>query len=530
MTSRRTQWSDLVKLDAVIFDMDGVITNTAGFHASAWKRLFDEYLEKRARREGEKFRPFDKEREYREYVDGKPRYDGVRDFLRSRGIGLPYGEPSDGPDRETICGLGNRKNRYFLERLRRDGARPYLPAVELIRKLRKSSVKTAVFSASRNAGEVLRVAGVSRLFDARVDGQDAAELGLEGKPAPDMLIEAARRVGAAPDRTAVVEDALAGVEAGRRGGFSLVVGVDRGDSEDTLRSKGANVVVKHLSELLPSEEDDRATNGTPADDGLPSALDNQEEIRRVVRERHLAVFLDYDGTLTPIVSDPAEAKLSDEMRKVLVDLASKCRLAIISGRDLEDVRRMVGVDGIAYAGSHGFDVSLPGQRRRDTAERSRFKKALDDAEGELREGLTGVTGVRLERKAFGLAVHYRNVDKDRVDDVLRVFEEVLGRYPDLKRSTGKKVVELLPNADWDKGKALNMLCKSMGLRADKTAPLYIGDDDTDEDAFRVVRGSGIPIVVGMERRNTAAEYVLADPEQVRVFLRDLSSWLGRRTT
>ncbi len=516
-------WSDLVSLDAVIFDMDGVITNTAEVHADAWKQLFDEYLRERAQRRGGEFRPFDKEAEYRSYVDGKPRYDGVRDFLASRGIELPYGDPSDGPERETVCGLGNRKNGYFLQRLREDGALPYESTVTFIQKLRQSGVKTAVFSASRNAGEVLRVAGVIDLFDAKVDGRDAGDLGLQGKPAPDMLVECAKRLGARPERTAVVEDAQAGVEAGRRGSFAVVIGVSRSGEGEPLRGKGADVVVKDLGELSPSDDGgDKALQ-------LPSALDCQEAIHQAIGEQDVAVFLDYDGTLTPIVNDPSQATIPDETRRVLVELSSRCRLAIISGRDVEDVRGMVGVKGIAYVGSHGFDISLPGQSKRDPGGRDRFKKALDEADAELREALNGIAGVRFERKAFGLAVHYRNVDQNGVEGIRDRFESVLGRHPDLRRSTGKKVLELLPDADWDKGKALKMLFKTMGLRSDGTVPMYIGDDDTDEDAFRVIRGDGIPILVGRERRETLAEYVLADPDQVRSFLTRLSSWLeGRR--
>jgi alpha,alpha-trehalase len=236
-------------MEAVIFDLDGVVTRTADIHADAWKQLFDEYLAGRARHLGERFRAFDSESDYRTYVDGKPRYEGVASFLESRGIQLPLGSPDDPEDRETVCGLGNRKNRYFREALERTGVTPYPTAVSLIEKLRAKDVSTAIASSSRNSKAVLDSAGLRRLFDVEVDGVDLAELGLPGKPDPALFLEAAHRLGVDPRRTAVVEDALSGVEAARRGGFALVVGVDRGAGRDALLAGGADVVVGDLGEV-----------------------------------------------------------------------------------------------------------------------------------------------------------------------------------------------------------------------------------------------------------------------------------------
>lgn len=242
---------ELGELDAVIFDMDGVVTETATVHAAAWKRLFDEYLAERTRRTGEAFDPFDERSDYERYVDGKNRYDGVKSFLASRGISLPFGDPGDAPGSESVCALGNRKDEYFLLRLRDDGARAYESSVRLIGELRRRGVRTGIVSASRNAEEVLTAAGVRDLFDEKVDGVEAAHLGLPGKPHPATFVEAARRLGVDPGRAAVVEDALAGVEAGRRGGFALVVGVARAGQAAALRDAGADVVVEDLAELRP---------------------------------------------------------------------------------------------------------------------------------------------------------------------------------------------------------------------------------------------------------------------------------------
>ena len=231
-----------------MFDTDGVLTDTASVHAAAWKQLFDGYLEERAARLGEPFRPFT-EADYLRHVDGRPRYDGVAAFLASRGIVLPWGDPADPPDRETVCGLGNAKDRQFATQLRRHGAQAFPASAELVARLRTTGVRTAAVSASRNMRAVLASAGLRGLFDAEVDGIEAARLGLPGKPDPALFLEAARRLGVAPARAAVVEDALAGIEAGRRGGFALVIGVDRGGQAAALAERGATIVVTDLGEL-----------------------------------------------------------------------------------------------------------------------------------------------------------------------------------------------------------------------------------------------------------------------------------------
>jgi trehalose 6-phosphate phosphatase len=241
---------DLGAMEAVIFDLDGVVTRTAEVHAKAWKQLFDEYLAVRARRFGEPFEAFDRRSDYRRFVDGKPRYAGIASFLASRGIELPFGSPDDPEERETVCGLGNRKNRYFLEALERTGADSYPTTVQLIAKLRARGVHTAIVSSSRNCVAVLEAAGIRELFEVKVDGLDAAELGLAGKPDPALFLEAARRLGVEPAHAAVVEDAISGVEAGRQGRFGFVVGVDRAEQREALTAAGADLVVGDLAEVV----------------------------------------------------------------------------------------------------------------------------------------------------------------------------------------------------------------------------------------------------------------------------------------
>ena len=237
------------RFDAVIFDLDGVVTQTSAVHAAAWKRLFDGFLEERAQASGGAFTPFDLERDYRLYVDGKPRYDGVRDFLASRGIELPQGDPSDTAGAATVCGLGNRKDEFFVAEVKENGVRTYPSTIALIRELHAAGLGVGLMSSSRNTAMVLAATGTTDLFDQRVDGVVSDELGLAGKPDPAAYLETARRLGVEPARAVVVEDALSGVEAGRRGGFGLVIGVDRLDQAEALAQHGADVVVSDLADV-----------------------------------------------------------------------------------------------------------------------------------------------------------------------------------------------------------------------------------------------------------------------------------------
>ena len=238
---------DRQRIDALLFDHDGVVTRTAAVHAAAWKRLFDDFLARRAA--GRSWQPFDVERDYRANVDGTPRHDGVRSFLGARGFSLPEGTPNEDPEAETIHGLAERKNGYVLAHLAREGVQAYEVATAFIREARARGFRITVVSASENCADVLQAAGLEALFDVRVDGTDIARFGLRDKPAPDTFRDAARRLGVAPARAVVFEDAIAGVQAGRAGGFALVIGVDRVDHVEVLRRNGANVVVTRLSEV-----------------------------------------------------------------------------------------------------------------------------------------------------------------------------------------------------------------------------------------------------------------------------------------
>ncbi len=233
-----------------LFDLDGVLTQTATVHDAAWKEMFDGFLRARAQQTGEKFVPFDPVRDYDDYVDGKPREEGTESFLASRGIHLPAGQKDDPPGTQTIHGLSNAKNEILLRRMRTDGIRAYPGSVGYVQAARKAGLRLAVVSSSANTRDVLTAAGLLDMFEEIIDGIVAAAEHLRGKPAPDSYLAGARAVGIAPDACAVFEDALAGVEAGRAGQFGFVVGVDRVGQADALREHGASVVVKDLEELL----------------------------------------------------------------------------------------------------------------------------------------------------------------------------------------------------------------------------------------------------------------------------------------
>jgi beta-phosphoglucomutase family hydrolase len=233
-----------------LFDLDGVLTQTAKIHARAWKEMFDGFLREWADRNGEQFHEFDRPTDYDEYVDGKPRLDGVSAFLESRGIHLTMGSPSDPPEAETVHALGTRKNDLVLELIRQQGVEPYEGSVRFAEAARDQGLRRAVVSSSTNCRDVLEAAGIAQLFEAVVDGVVAERENLAGKPAPDTFLAGARMLGAQPAQAAVFEDALAGVEAGRAGNFGWVVGVDRTGQAEALRDRGADVVVNDLNELL----------------------------------------------------------------------------------------------------------------------------------------------------------------------------------------------------------------------------------------------------------------------------------------
>ncbi len=499
------------EIDAVIFDMDGVLTDTAGVHERAWARTFDAFLEAR----GEPARPFS-HHDYLEHVDGKPRLDGVRDFLASRGIELAEGSADDPADATTVNGIGTRKNAAFRAVLEGDGIDAFADAVEFLDRLAAAGIKVAAISSSRNAEDVLAAAGIRDRFPVLVDGVVSSERGLTGKPAPDIFLAAAHDLGVAPGRAAIVEDATAGVTAGCRGGFALVLGLARSGDFDALREAGADAVVASFTAVSILGEG-RMRNRSD----LPDAFEAIEKLRAgaALAGREVCIFLDYDGTLTPIVERPEDAVLDPAMRRRLQTVATRFRTAIISGRGLDDLVAKVGVDDIFYAASHGFELRHPSGevQANDAAERAASR--LDELVGSLEDSLGGIPGTQLERKRFGLAVHYRRTRPEAAQEVEQAVQEAAAAFPELAVKLGKKVFEFVPALDWHKGKALEYILETYGLDRDCAYPIFLGDDVTDEDGFQTIDTWGCGIAVGLDGpSDTHGAFILDDVEAVGHFL------------
>jgi alpha,alpha-trehalase len=492
--------------DVAIFDLDGVITDTASTHAAAWKRLFDSFLRER---DGAGFRPFDIENDYLPYVDGRPRYEGVRTFLESRDIELPYGDPTDSADTKTICGLGNAKNQYFRETVASDGVKVFDDALTLIQRFKSTGFAIAVVTASKNCDLILESVGLADVFDTRVDGVDIEKQGLKGKPAPDSFLEAARRLGAQPSHCVVFEDAFVGVEAGKKGGFGLVVGVDRHDNPTAFLEHGADIAVPRLDALEVV--------------GLPAALDRLAEIVPKLKAQEHAVCLDYDGTLTPIVSRPDQALISESMQTVVRELGEACTVAIVSGRAYADIRKLVGLDMI-YLADHGFELADPTGSVETYEAAAALSAEVAEVARKAEDRLGSIPGALVEPKPFSVAIHYRLVEDADLPKVHGQVDQLLKESKGLRLLEGKKVHEFRPDLDWDKGKAVQFLANRIGVPL--SGILYIGDDVTDEDVFRDIRDTGIGIVVWDSPRQTAAGYALSGPDEVELFLKRLAEALS----
>ncbi len=527
--------------DSVIFDLDGVITKTALVHQQAWKKAFDEYLKASSEREGGIFREFTY-KDYLDYVDGRPRYDGVKNFLESRGIKIEWGAPSDGIERETICGIGNKKNSIFVELLKSKGVEVYPSTIELIKELKRKGIKIGVASSSKNCRHILESAGISDLFETRVDGVVSSQLKLKGKPEGDIFVQAAYNLGSSPSKSIVVEDAASGVEAGRNGGFGLVLGIARKNNSADLFHHYADIVVEDLSSVDIGALNDWFLK-KPA--YLFDTWDNNGKLRGWVdsftKDRTIGVnsryllsakdifhsgkknvlFMDYDGTLTPIVERPDMAVLSKDMRDILKELSHKCTIAIVSGRLREDVENLVGIEGIFYAGSHGFDIKGPSFSLIQDEAKSTIP-LMSKIASDVRSTLGKIKGVIIEDKKFSVAVHYRLLEDEKNFNIIRDYVNNLVKDNlSLRLMEGKKVFEILPRIDWNKGRAIRWITRALGLSFDKTNVIYMGDDTTDEDAFRMIRARGTGILVSDKAKTSAADFMVSSPAEVKILFQNI---------
>ncbi len=393
--------------------------------------------------------------------------------------------------------------------------RAFESSVPLLRRLRDLGVATAVYSRSRNCAQVLRAAGIDELVSVRVN-----EVETGGKLDPRAPIETATLLGVRPGRCVVIAHDQAGVRAGNDGGFSVVIGLDRTGNADKLLSCGAETVIADLAEIS-------VRSGDAAMSTIPDALQVYSQLEELATARQPAVFLDFDGTLSDIVERPESATLVDGAAEALRALAAQCPVALISGRDLADVRDRVKIDGLWFAGSHGFELVAPDRSQRQNAATAAVG-ALAHTATRLARELVDIPGILVEPKRFAVAVHYRNVDPDRVDHVVAAVRR-LGGSEGLKVTTGRKVIELRPNIAWDKGKAVEWILEQIaghdGAADSESLPIYIGDDITDEDAFDAVRFDGVGIVVRHDEnsaRPSSASFSLENPSAVVQFIQRLA--------
>ncbi len=373
-------------------------------------------------------------------------------------------------------------------------------AVEFITALRAAGVRTMAFSANGNMDTVLDSAGVCHLFDVRIGGAHLENIAVQS------------------DRTLVVENAMAGAGARAGESFAHTISVNRNEHAGTVRDSGADLVVNDLSELRVDASGNISLKRI-AD--LPRIGD--VDLQSLKDASKLAILLDYDGTLTPIVSDYRRARLADAVRSTLGRLAEQHTLAVISGRDLEDVRRLVSLDSIFYSGSHGFELAGPDGYAHTHELAAAYLPDLDNAEATLGEALANIPGHAIERKRFSIAVHYRQVDDAHVAELEAAVHKHLDANRRLRLGLGKKVFELKPALTWDKGRAVELLLATLGFNANGSLAVFIGDDVTDEAVFRVLRRPNFSVVIDDSDRVTAADYALADTDEVGRFL----AWLAK---
>jgi alpha,alpha-trehalase len=395
--------------------------------------------------------------------------------------------------------------------------------VALVRNLHGAGIRTGVYSSARNCEQILTDANVGDVFTTRIDSGGDRQSDQPGKPVPALLLEAARRLNVPPGRCVVVEGIEAGVSAGRDSGFALVIGVDRTGHADELRRSGADAVVNDLAGVIVRRGDPRLST-------LPDALQSYGQIAAAVSARRPAVLLDFDGTLSAIVDDPNSATLVDGAADALKALAAQCDVGVLSGRDLTDLAPRVGLPGIWYAGSHGFEITAPDGTRHHNETAKAAVGVLEHAAAKLRARFALLDGIHVEHKRYAVAVHYRKAAPGLVPEVTATVHTVAQRSG-LRVTNGRKVMELRPIIPWDKGQALKWVVHRIG-KANPVLPIYIGDDLTDEDAFDAVRYDGVGIVIrhGEEGdRPSSAAFALDGPDKACEFIEKLAQKNRGRT-
>jgi trehalose-phosphatase len=481
---------------AIILDVDGVITDTRKVHYKAWKNILDGFLLEH------NVKATFCDEDYAKYVDGKLREEGLRSFLSSKKISISNGQ---------IQNLSERKDQLFKEFIKSEKPEVFPDACEAITKWRKNKIPLAAVSSSKNSRLILQEAGLLELFDTCFDGSEGERLKLPGKPDPGYFLEATKRLGLNTEDCLLVEDAISGIEAGKRAHFKEVVGISRSGQtpEAELYRAGADTTVNSLLDIGK----------------VPHGISSWKNIQSQIGKRDVALFLDFDGTLSEIVTDPAKAVLKDSLKELIRHCSSALKIAIMSGRDRLDVKQRIGLDNIFYVGSHGLDISGPGCFYYIVEDAQKFSEELQDATMKTIHEFQQLKGIIIERKSFSTAIHYRMTPESEEEFIrVRIFD-LISKYPGLKAKKGKKVIEIFPNLKWGKGEAVKKLSEILNINSEFTLPIYIGDDLTDEDAFMEIRHKGIGIKVHESGDpKTEARYFLKNPGEVESFLRIISKF------
>lgn len=479
-----------ISAKAIILDVDGVITDTRKLHFKAWKKIFDQILAEN------KINAVFRQEDYEKYVDGKPRQDGLTSYLDSRSLHLT---------KNQLENLSIRKDQFFKEFLKTDKPEVFPDARKAISKWRKNKIQLGAISSSKNSRLILEQAGLLDSFDVCIDGEEGERLHLAGKPDPAYLFEATKRLSLDTEDCVLIEDAISGVAAGKKALFKEVVGISRPGqtAPDELYAAGADTVVRSLLEIGK----------------IPNALEAWEDIKSHVGSKDVALFIDFDGTLSEIVADPNQATIKESIKDVLHRCSASIKIAVISGRDRIDVKGRVGIDDIFYVGSHGLDMCGPGCFYYQVEDAEKFSAELQDATMAATLAFQKVKGVYLERKSFSTAIHYRMVADDEVDSIRVMIFDMIKNFPNLRAKEGKKVIEIFPDIAWGKGEAVKKLSEILNIDPEFTLPIYLGDDLTDEDAFKELRHKGIGIKIDDgSHAPTKAGYFLNNTGEVEKFL------------
>lgn len=499
---------------AALCDLDGVITNTANIHAQAWQETFDHFFWQLQHKTHRYYPAFDIVNDYRQFLDGKPRLAGIKDYLQAKNIQLPLGQETD-EDGDTLYSLANQKSQRFLQLLEQQGVEAYPENLHKLQEWKQQGMKLAVVSASKNCQQILKATNLDTFFEVCVDGLVAEQQQLRGKPYPDTFLYATKELNIPPHEAMVVEDALAGITAAKTGGFGLAVGLVCAKNYTVMQDADADVLINDLGELT---WDKHAVCYPMEYRNLANAYHHIDKLSEILSSCQLAIFLDYDGTLAPIVDHPEDAVISDGMREALAQLSQQAKVSIISGRDNDTIRQFVQLPNIRYIGDHGLDIDQPDGVQITSTNTNYFIPLLQNISKQLSQALGSIAGVQIEPKKYDVAVHYRNAKKENESKIIKTTKQIVQQYADLKIMPGKKVLDICPNIEWDKGKALQWILWQLHLEQPIICPLYVGDDLTDEDAFRALPAQGIGILVGDHGEKTYADLWLEDVMEVEKFL------------